>query len=122
MDLFQTLSDPTRREIIELLVVRERTVGEIAERFPISRPAVAKHLAALEEAGLLLTERRGREKWCRVEPAPLVSVTAWVEEVLRGHGPGPPVSGAEEPAPPAAQGRAAGRSTTRREPAPWKVW
>ncbi len=115
MDLFQILSDPTRREIIELLVASERTVGEIAERFPISRPAVAKHLAALEQAGLLVSEKRGREKWCRVEPGPLAEVAEWLRRIG-----GAAVHAGGEP----GEGDAADTRPRRRGGSgePWKVW
>lgn len=76
--LFKALADPTRRQILALLRVRPRTTGELAEAFPSSRFAVMKHLAVLVEAGLVVPEREGRERWNRLEPGPVRDlVTQW---------------------------------------------
>ena len=57
---YKALADPTRREILTLLRDRDRTAGEIAERFPIAWASVSHHLAVLKEAGLVLAEREGQ--------------------------------------------------------------
>jgi len=59
---FTALADPTRRRIIALLAVRDRTVKEIAEHFSVSRPAISKHLRVLRKAGLVTERKRGRER------------------------------------------------------------
>jgi ArsR family transcriptional regulator, arsenate/arsenite/antimonite-responsive transcriptional repressor len=61
MDVFAALSNPVRREILALLRDGDRTAGEIAERFPLSKPTLSGHFAALKEAGLILAERRGTQ-------------------------------------------------------------
>jgi DNA-binding transcriptional ArsR family regulator len=55
---FKALSDPTRREILRMLSVRPHTVNELVERFPISQPAISRHLGVLRQAGLVYGERR----------------------------------------------------------------
>lgn len=76
--VFQAIADPTRRAILDGLSGRERTAGEIAGDFSISRPAVSKHLRVLTEAGLVRVERRGRERRFTLEPTPLADVDAWL--------------------------------------------
>ena len=58
--LFKALSDPTRRKILELLKDRDRTAGEIADCFSISKPSISHHLAQLKPADLVLDERQGQ--------------------------------------------------------------
>ncbi|HSM02736.1 MAG TPA: metalloregulator ArsR/SmtB family transcription factor [Acidimicrobiia bacterium] len=74
------LSDPTRRAIVERLSEGEATVSELAEPFEMSLPAVLKHLGVLESAGLMRSHKVGRVKTCRLDPAALDPVAAWVEE------------------------------------------
>jgi DNA-binding transcriptional ArsR family regulator len=59
-DVFKALSDPTRREILELLKSRPRTSGEIAEAFPSSWPTISRHLAVLRDADLIVATRDGQ--------------------------------------------------------------
>lgn len=78
--IFAALADPTRLAIVErLLAEGERSAGEIAEPFPISKPAISKHLNVLESAGLI--ERRIERQWrvCRVRPEAIRAVDAWME-------------------------------------------
>lgn len=58
--LFKALSDPTRRKILELLKEQDRTAGEIADFFSISKPSISHHLAQLKQADLVLDERQGQ--------------------------------------------------------------
>ena len=60
-DVFQAIADPVRREIIDLLAKDPLTVNAVAEQFPISRPAVSKHIKILHECGLVTTISKGRE-------------------------------------------------------------
>ena len=76
---FAALADPTRRAIVARLARGEATVGAIAARFPISLPAVSKHLRVLEEAGLVEREHVGRVHTCRLRPARLKAATSWIE-------------------------------------------
>jgi DNA-binding transcriptional ArsR family regulator len=68
------LADPTRESIVRLLVEGERSVGEIAERVPVSRPAVSKHLRVLEGAGLARMRAEGTRRLYSVEPAALAAL------------------------------------------------
>ena len=72
------LADPVRREILEILHTAPLSAGEIAARFPISRPAISRHLRILRESGLVVAVIEGRERVYRFEPAPLVEVEAWL--------------------------------------------
>jgi DNA-binding transcriptional ArsR family regulator len=75
---FTALADPTRRAILARLASGEASVGEIAEPFDMSLPAVSKHLKILEQAGLLERRRDGRTLYCRMEPKPLEDISAWI--------------------------------------------
>jgi DNA-binding transcriptional ArsR family regulator len=69
--VFAALADPTRRRIVAKLARGAATVGELAEPFEMSLPAVSKHLGVLERAGLVSREREGRFQRCRLDAAPL---------------------------------------------------
>ncbi len=77
--IFAAMADSTRRAILERLSRGEATVGELAEPFPISRPAISKHLRVLERAGLVRREVDGRVSRCNLDAAPLREAAAWVE-------------------------------------------
>lgn len=80
---FAALADPTRRAIVARLALGEATVGELADPFPLSLPTVSKHLEVLRHAGLISQGRRAQWRPCRLEPAPLREVAAWVAEYRR---------------------------------------
>lgn len=65
------LADPTREAIVRLLIEGERSVGEIAEQLPVSRPAVSKHLRVLEGAGLAVVRAEGTRRVYAIDPATL---------------------------------------------------
>ncbi len=73
------VSDPTRRAVLDLLRGGSRPAGEIARAFPISRPAISKHLRLLRQAGLVQEHRRGRHRFYQLDPAPLRAVDRWLE-------------------------------------------
>ena len=77
--VFGALSDATRRAILEELARGERTVGELAEPFEISRPAISKHLRVLERAGLVQRTPEGRISRCSLDAEPLREAADWVE-------------------------------------------
>jgi DNA-binding transcriptional ArsR family regulator len=77
--VFSALSDPTRRRILERLALRSMTVGEIAAGFPISQPAISKHVRILEASGLLKREVLGRVHHCALAPDAMQAATAWIE-------------------------------------------
>ena len=80
--LFAALADPTRRQVIRSLSGAEPvTASGLAAELPITRQAIAKHLGALERAGLVEPRREGRETRYRLTPEPLDGAIAWMEEV-----------------------------------------
>lgn len=79
MPVFEALADPTRRRLLELLVVGERSAGELAAEFAISRPGVSRHLRVLREAGLVRTRGDGRRRLYSADPGPLAEVEDWLE-------------------------------------------
>ena len=80
--VFHALADPTRRHVVERLVDRGSvTATEVAGDLPISRQAVAKHLSALAEAGLVESRREGREIRYRLEAEPLAGAMSWMAAV-----------------------------------------
>jgi DNA-binding transcriptional ArsR family regulator len=81
--VFRAVADPTRRAILDLLLDGERTVGEIAERFAVSRPAVSKHLRVLRGARLVRVTRDGRQRMCALDPTPLQAIDAWLDDYRR---------------------------------------
>ena len=80
--VFDALADENRRELIRTLAKRETaTATELAAVLPVTRQAVAKHLAALERARLVDAERAGREVRYRLTPAPLTEAAGWIASV-----------------------------------------
>jgi DNA-binding transcriptional ArsR family regulator len=77
--VFAALADPTRRRIVEQLARRTMTIGEIAKAFPISQPAISKHVRVLEDSGLLTREIAGRIHYCTLSPAAMEDVMHWIE-------------------------------------------
>ena len=76
---YAALADPTRRAILARLALGEATVGEIADPFPISGPAISRHLKVLEEAALIARTRRGQQLVCRLNPEGLKSAQEWLD-------------------------------------------
>ncbi|WP_106253733.1 ArsR/SmtB family transcription factor [Allonocardiopsis opalescens] len=77
--VFEALADPVRRRLLELVAERERTAGELAAEFAISRPAVSRHLRVLAEAGLVGWRGEAQRRLYRLEPGPLAEAGAWIE-------------------------------------------
>ena len=80
---FAALADPTRRAVVARLCDGPATVGQIAEPLPMSLSAVGQHLRLLENAGLIVTEKQGRTRICRVEPTRLASIEKWFADRRR---------------------------------------
>ena len=76
--IFSALADPTRRAILRRLRNHPATINEIAKPFPVSLNAISKHIMALERAGILRREIKGRNHYCWVEPRPLREATQWL--------------------------------------------
>jgi DNA-binding transcriptional ArsR family regulator len=77
--VFSALSDPTRRAILAMLLEDDMAVTDVAEPFAISLAAISKHLTLLAEAGLIAQEKRGRVKWCKLEPDAMRAATVWMQ-------------------------------------------
>ena len=78
--LFAALSDPTRREIFERLQTGGRSVGEIAQNLPVSRPAVSQHLKVLKDAGLVSDRAAGTRRVYYIDPQGLAAVRKWLDQ------------------------------------------
>lgn len=76
--VFRALSDPTRRDILLFLSKQDMTIGDVADRFDVTRAAVKKHLVILEEGGLISVHTSGRQRINRLEPMGLRSVDDWI--------------------------------------------
>ena len=77
--LFTALADPARRAIVERLAQGPAAVSELKRPLPMSLPAVMQHLAVLEAAGVVRSEKVGRVRTCRIEPAALSQAEKWIE-------------------------------------------
>lgn len=80
---FAALADPTRRAILARLALGETAVGDLAEPFHISAPAVSKHLKVLESAGLITRGRQAQWRPCKLEATPLQEVATFIEQYRR---------------------------------------
>lgn len=77
--IFAALADPTRRHILLLLLEDDMAVTDVAEPFDMSLAAVSKHLVILTRAGLIAQEKRGRVKWCKLEPDAMRTASVWMQ-------------------------------------------
>jgi DNA-binding transcriptional ArsR family regulator len=80
---FAALADPTRRAVIERLGTGSATITELAEPFGISLTGMKKHVRRLEEANLVVTEKVGRTRQCRLVPYAFEGITSWLERLDR---------------------------------------
>ena len=80
---FSALADSTRRAILARLALGEATVGELAEPFEMSLPAISKHLKVLETADLIVREKRAQQRVCRLRPEALKTASDWIEQNRR---------------------------------------
>ena len=75
---FQALADPARRRMLARLARGPATVSELAEPLEMSLPAVMQHLKALEDSGLIRSEKKGRVRTCRLQPGVLAAAEQWI--------------------------------------------
>jgi DNA-binding transcriptional ArsR family regulator len=78
MTAYDALAEPSRRQILDLLRARERSVGDLVARLRLSQPGVSKHLKVLREAGLVEVRPEGRQRWYRLRAEPLAEVDRWL--------------------------------------------
>ncbi|MFU8897853.1 ArsR family transcriptional regulator [Roseinatronobacter thiooxidans] len=77
--IFMALADPTRRAILAMLLEDDMAVTDVAHPFEMSLAAISKHLGILATAGLISQEKRGRVKWCKLEPDALREASIWMQ-------------------------------------------
>ncbi|MDJ1015423.1 MAG: metalloregulator ArsR/SmtB family transcription factor [Paracoccaceae bacterium] len=77
--VFSALADPTRRKILVMLLEDDMAVTDVAEPFEMSLAAISKHLTILTRAGLIHQEKRGRVKWCKLDPDALREASVWMQ-------------------------------------------
>ena len=77
---FHALADPTRRAVLDLLRGGSQPAGQIARAFPVSRPAISKHLRLLRRAHLVQERREGRHRLYQLNPEPLKAVDSWLQQ------------------------------------------
>ncbi|MCK0096651.1 metalloregulator ArsR/SmtB family transcription factor [Yoonia sp. F2084L] len=77
--IFAALADPTRRAILAMLLEDDMAVTDVAEPFEMSLAAISKHLVVLTTAGLISQEKRGRVKWCKLEPDAMREASVWMQ-------------------------------------------
>lgn len=80
---FDVLAEPTRRRILDLLLERPRSVGELVAWLGLSQPGTSKHLRVLREAGLVRVRQDAQRRWYELRPEPLAEVDAWLEPYRR---------------------------------------
>jgi DNA-binding transcriptional ArsR family regulator len=80
---FQALADPTRRRIVELLAEGERSAGDLAAEFTVSRPAVSRHLRVLRQSGLVQVRDDAQRRLYSLDPAPLAELDDWLGRYRR---------------------------------------
>ena len=78
-DIFQAISDPTRRDIIQLLSRQSLNLNAVAGHFDVSRPAISKHIKILTECGVIVIRQEGRDRYCRADLKKLKEVDKWLD-------------------------------------------
>jgi DNA-binding transcriptional ArsR family regulator len=79
-DVFQAISDPTRRQIINIIAKKTLNLNAVADKFDISRPAISKHIKILTECGIITIKQQGRERYCEANLKSFDQVTQWINQ------------------------------------------
>ena len=79
-DVFQSIADPTRRKILNVLAHESLNLNAVAEKFHSSRPAISKHIKILTECGLIVIKQQGRERYCEAKLQKLNEVSEWINQ------------------------------------------
>jgi DNA-binding transcriptional ArsR family regulator len=79
-DVFQAISDPTRREILGLIAFEPMNLNAIADKFDMSRPAISNHIKILTECGMVVIKQQGRERYCEAKLDSLGEVSTWIDQ------------------------------------------
>jgi DNA-binding transcriptional ArsR family regulator len=80
---FDVLAEPSRRQILDLLLERPRLVGELTDQLGLTQPGTSKHLRVLREAGLVRVRRDAQRRWYELRPEPLAEIDAWLAPYRR---------------------------------------
>jgi DNA-binding transcriptional ArsR family regulator len=81
-EAFKALADPTRRQILALLRKGERTAGDLAERFDMTKPSMSHHFAVLKQADLITSRREGQQIWYGLNTTVVQDLMAWAMELM----------------------------------------
>lgn len=79
-DVFQAIADPTRREILCLIAQEPLNLNSIAKNFDMSRPAISQHIRILDESGLVVLRKKGRQRLCHIRSKKIKEVDEWLEQ------------------------------------------
>ena len=79
-DVFQAISDPTRRQILGLIAFEPMNLNAIADKFDVSRPAISNHIKILTECGMVVIKQQGRERYCEAKLDALGEVSTWIDQ------------------------------------------
>lgn len=79
-DVYQAIADPVRRDIIKLLSEQAMNVSTVVQHYDISRPAISRHLRILRECGIINVDKKGRERFCKIEPEMLKQAFTWIDQ------------------------------------------
>lgn len=82
-DIFQALADPTRRELLGLLARETQSVNNLANHFNSTRQAISLHLKILEECGVVVVQKQGRERKCSIQMEKLAEVNRWMDNLMQ---------------------------------------
>jgi DNA-binding transcriptional ArsR family regulator len=83
LSTFDVLAEPSRRRILDLLLERPRSVGELVDRLGLTQPGTSKHLRVLREAGLVQVRQDAQRRWYELRPEPLAEIDAWLAPYRR---------------------------------------
>lgn len=79
-DVFQAIADPTRRDILSLIAKEPLNLNSIAENFEMTRPAISQHIKILDESGLVVMRKKGRQRFCYIRPQKMKEIDQWLEQ------------------------------------------
>jgi DNA-binding transcriptional ArsR family regulator len=82
-DAFQGLADPIRRDILMAIIQQPLSLNQVAERFPVTRQAISKHIKVLSECGLICVQQQGRERLCEIQAQGLDEIADWLSDFKR---------------------------------------
>jgi DNA-binding transcriptional ArsR family regulator len=82
-DAFQGVADPIRRDILMAIIHQPLSLNQVAERFPVTRQAISKHIKILSECGLITVQQQGRERLCEIQAQGLDDIADWLTDFKR---------------------------------------